>query len=447
MSARALGLLAASLLACADPALNVEGKYRCVSQRDCAEGAFCLEGRCRSAFEHAAEACAICAAGSCDEALLACGKDELCGPLYACVAACPPDAALCRGACEAAAPVGSAGAAYAALDTCRREACFDGCVGLGGFFVEPSAACDACMLDECAGELETCLRSGLSGGPTAAECERVTRCLYASPADPEIRPRCLSSLDLKDSIPLRQCWRDRCATACEYGERWGCVDSFDWLAPEAPTVTHDVRIIDLSTQGPVEGVRVDACGTPDCATCSAPLASETTDANGRAQLQIPGGFLGCYHLDAGEPFYPSVVQRTQPQSRSYTDPAGWELVRQDLASFVRDVVGLAEQPGTGHIFGRAHDCAYGHARGKVRVRGTSVSGERLPQVFVASNAGRGITESDEPLRGTFYLLNVPPGGTLVEIVHTETEEILASATVVVLEGHMHVLHILPTPRD
>lgn len=426
--------------ACTSPELYADGKYRCDAQADCAEGFVCLDGRCRDGFPHAAAACGECVDGACAPELAACSEDPACAQLYLCMATCVVDDVACRRACEADAPTAAESDVFTALDGCRRAACLDSCVGVGGFFGLLGDACGACVRQACLPELAACVGpSPAEEGVGPASCERLEWCVRGERApSPVSWTSCSAILPTPQSqADLHDCFRDRCHDECHDGAEWRCVGDYEWLAPETFAFSQRVRLFDSYGAGAVAGARVRAY-EPCLNAERQPSEGWLTDATGVAELELDGsvGFQGCLHVEA-EGYFPTELRSTRPYTGRGT--TNWGLVPANLVSVFEELLQMTYDPEAGVVIVSAQDCLSVPAS-NAEVSLTAFDGS-TQQVFYNVD-GYPARDPGGATDGQAFLVNVPPGLATLTL-RDASGALLSDLTLQVRAGWVHSLDLWP----
>jgi hypothetical protein len=389
--------------------------------------------------------CRTCSEQSCRPVREACLNDPACREVYACAAACvgSKEGPVCRSKCERA--VAANGAAWKALDDCRRINCTDECYGITGFGVTADAAC-ACSDDICAPFIRRCIRSGDGKTARVGDCERRFACIgqRARPVDPDDAISCTyEERGGQDELQLvRFCWQGAACGTCPVasGKMFECTGKYQWSRPNVEQVPYTLQMNDRRGRG-VAGAKVLACGTADCEMCKTPLDEGTTDSNGFVHLKklstFGGGFRGCFQIDAAG-YLPAMWFLGRPVTRE-------EWLQRNLVVTLADVELLANNVGAkldmslGQVMIGARDCLVTPASG------VTIDPPTTPGSFIVYFRGSETTKNgptDDT--GQVAIGNVQPGP-FTAIMRDSKGIELGRATMRIRAGWTTGVYVFPSP--
>jgi hypothetical protein len=229
--------------------------------------------------------CASCASARCCSESIACAADRTCAPYESCLGDCKGDP-KCRTQCAIDHPVGTA-TDVSALSVCLANKCEDecelSCGALAGWQVEPDAAsaCQACIAANACSVVRDCARS--------IDCDATNRCILACPTL-DCKEACETqhglTIDYGDQFDagtapwpaLQKVATGVCASACNTGGYWECVNKVSWPAPKTATSTIHFWFKDEVSGSGVPGTTVSVCSSTDVDCNSAVVTGMTNDA-------------------------------------------------------------------------------------------------------------------------------------------------------------------------
>lgn len=303
--------------------------------------------------------CGLCVAEHCFDAETSCRGDVACSATYACIAKCAIDDAACRAACERKHPAGAAtGGKLDQLDACRRATCLDACYGEKGLISTIlDGACSACVDTKCQPEERACIQAG--------GCERVFSCVGDEPPlNPDRALECQYRRPLGPELDALVACYQGCAGVCPFGRAFECAGKFSWQTGHG-VVDHVVTFNKFPGHAdPAPGLTVSACDPNDCETCSFPIVTGTTDANGVVHLPLaPGvqGFRGCLYV-SGPGFLTNLYYYGRPVTRA-EGQFHVSIAPANILSLLELAYGIKTLPGRGHVGVDVWDCLFEHARG------------------------------------------------------------------------------------
>ena len=375
-----------------------------------------VSGKC-APLAHPSQTCADCMDQSCCAQATSCHDDPACKPAFDCLFECGNDGA-CRARC---AQFYNRGNTLIELDACREKSCAAACgLSCGGFgYVVPG--CDACVQNKCCGAAAACAKN--------IECQKLdlcrTNCLGGSTSCP---PACNDQFPggAADYQPWLDCVQNTCATECQTGHGWQCLDAPPlWPKPTSlGNFTFSMTIVDLLTENPYAGSTVRACKRVDL-TCASPLDQGTTDANGLVSLTVPAGSVGFdgyieisggdngTDAGAGSAIYPALWYPVPPYIAS-----GWrgrlQFVSTNDLVLLGLVTGAPIDPSRGHFASAAVDCNFASAGGVSFTADYDASDTTIKKFyFVKSFPSTSATETD-PESAIGGYVNLPAKALLVK---------------------------------
>lgn len=374
------------------------------------------DGTAPTPISYTSPDCALCVAEACGVEEAACRGGVTCSRAYACLAACAVDDPACRAACEDRDPVATAdGTPFASLDACSRRACTAACYGGRGIVSAfAGATCGACVDSKCETEEAACIASG--------GCERVFACATKeTPLNPDRVVDCLYRWPVaKEVDALSGCYQ-ACGAPCPFGHDFRCASAFTWQTGHA-VVEHVVGFSKFPNKQPAVGLTVSACDVNDCESCTFPIATTTTDAQGEARLTLAVGvlgFRGCLYVTG-----PGYLTNLYYFGRPITRPEGnfhISIGEASLLTLVEKGLGIPVDPERGHVGVDIWDCLFEHARG-ISFTLSTADAATTPYYSVGSQVSLTATATDASGNGGF--LNVPPGDFVVT-ARDETGKLVA----------------------
>lgn len=427
VSAIALALALPLAIAC-EQALSIDGPVTIAPHEAC--GLPVNPGTCQT-----------CVAAHCCTQATACANDMDCAAYESCLLDCGSDYA-CRTAC-ATKTGGGIGAEVPLIDQCIATSCNDACgmvCGIPAAPSEPEAAvgCASCISDKACQPSLDCAKS-----PT---CEQVGHCLVQCTA-PDCRNACLAQDDGGLFVGAEFAVASVCVKPCELGNLWSCVGGVSW--PFAPAGAADVTftLSDSTTHAALAGLVGAACDRPD-EQCSSPIATGTTDKNGRVTLTLPPygartyGFQGYFDatLSAG---YHELYFLTAPLTQTHAQFSEGLLSQTGLHNLASSA-GIQLDPTRGHLAVQVQDCL-GAPGSAVTFEVNGIDGPTKVVYLAGGVLLTSATETD--ITGYVFILNAPPGKTIsVDAFPKALGNVVAShVTAFVRAGSLSVVQAIPTP--
>jgi hypothetical protein len=361
---------------------------------------------------------------SCCAEATACRSDPACSLEADCLSQCGDDGA-CRARC---AQFYNRGDALIHLNTCRETSCSAECELSCGGFGYAVQGCEACVQSNCCGAAKACAKN--------VDCQRLdlcrTNCLAGSTTCP---PACDDQFAAgkSDFEPWNNCVQNTCATACQAGKAWQCLDDrIPWPHPRSLSAfTFSITIVDLVTENPYAGASVRACQGIDF-SCDKPLDQSVTDSTGLVSLTVPAGsvgFTGYLEITGGDngtgmgpdsAIFPALYYPVPP-----IIAPGWRGRLQFVSTGDLPVLAafttVAIDPTRGHFAANAVDCNFTNAGGVSLTADTQEAnpGDMEIQRFYFVNGVPNIhaTETD-PLTSIAGFVNLPANSTLITATST-----------------------------
>jgi hypothetical protein len=165
---------------------------------------------------------------------------------------------------------------------------------------------------------------------------------------------------------------NQCASACQPGQSWACLDSpIIWpKPPPVNAITFSVSFVNFTAEAPFAGAAVKACSKLDF-SCATPLDTGTTDPTGMVTLTVPPGLSGFDgYLDitggkaggTGAPVFPALWYPIP-----YVVADGWrgrtEILAADEFVNLAMATGTTPDPTRGNFAVNAVDCNFSSAAG------------------------------------------------------------------------------------
>lgn len=382
----------------------------------------------------AALGCSTCSKKECNTAALACESSGTCRPLYQCVALCLPDDAKCRAACEARHPLAADSAEYLGVDRCVREKCAEPCFGVSGLGRMYAPDCD-CLDKACGSQELDCIRSdvaavvsdagGTKGHP--GDCERRAACMAsAASIDPDSADQCSAEHPGGSDAArvLKECWANvtSCPASCTVAGtgNYACAGRYRYFAPKKPQIRVDFRLTTFDAkQSPIAGAKIRACGADKCNVCDTaePVASGTTDADGRVALDIAAGiagFAGCFDFQA-DGYAHMTVSLGRPLTRDGETPMF--MVAKDTLPLLGLVAGTTLREDRAQAIVFAVDCFINFAEGvSMTLPGLDRTDSSVRTGYFINNAFD-LKATATGRLGVGIFLNIPAGSWMVELTH------------------------------
>ena len=392
--------------------------------------------------------CRTCSEQSCAPTREACLSDPLCRDLYGCVATCMTSelgGPLCRGRCEKGSAAAK-GPAWRALDACRRINCSDECYGFRGFGQTVDDRC-ACSDDVCEPFIRRCVRSGeLRAGEQIGACERRFACLAsrARPIDPDDAVGCAYEEEggQAELQLVRFCWQGAACGACPVasGKMFDCREKYQWSRPADKTEESFSLIVADRRGRPITNAVVDACGIADCDTCTTPMDTKTTGADGTARLNLStfgGGFRGCFQVRAPGKI-PTLWFLGRPVTRTEWLQGVVAFSEEEIKQITADLAVTPDFMTRGQLMVGARDCLFSPASG------VTFDAPTAPGSFGLYIRGTETTrEGPTDDTGQAAFGNLPPGPFTVVMRNKSGE--LGRATARIRPGWVTGIYVFPAP--
>jgi hypothetical protein len=389
-------------------------------------------------FDQPSAACARCLDKECCDAATACDADETCRAAYGCQQGCAPDDSDCIAWC-----LGSTARSdtLAKLAACASSSCNAAC-GLGcGQLVNGSSACDACVHEHCCDENRACA--------TDEACVEVDFCSHRCLPAGSINCSNVCTTEYQagaDEFATRgACVAKNCAEECTSATAWSCLDENPTFLkpPSADPITFGMSIVEFVTEKPYEGLTVKACSQSDL-DCGAPLATATTDANGRFEMTVPSGpsgFNGYIDL-SGQSIFPALYYFLPPLIVG-GDRGRLRLPAADTITLLVKAIGVELDPTRGHLALVPWDCTLSPAPG-VSLSIDTADAMTTTYYFRQGAPSHAATETDvAPALGG--AVNLPARLALVRATVTSRDQPSAEVNFNIRAGTLTASSLPPSP--
>jgi hypothetical protein len=370
---------------------------------DAANSVVAVAGQCGMLLHNSAS-CAACMDQNCCSEARACAGTPACKEASDCLASCGD--ATCRARCAAFYTLPDT---LIALRSCRVGQCATACGSTCGEYASAVPDCQKCREASCCSQGLAC-----ASNTSCAALDLCTSNCFAAmscPIDCQTKyPQGTTDFSSWSSCVAS----DQCATKCQPGQSWTCLDSpIIWPKPNAVgNITFSITFVDFSTERPFVAATIKACGKLDL-SCGVPLSQGSTDTTGLVSLTVPAGLAGFDgYLDisggkvdgTGAQTYPTIWY---PVPFVVSD--GWRgrttiLSDQELQLLALAGGVTALDPTRGHFAANAADCAFSPAAG-VSFMTDSADAKTQPFYLVSGVPSAAATATDSSATGGF--INLP----------------------------------------
>jgi len=377
-----------------------------------------------------------------------------CAETRACAAdpACQ-EAALCLSECSDATCEARCGSFYTESDTllalrsCRVKNCATPCSTGCGEFASAVPSCETCRENACCS-----LGAACAVNP---ECEALDRCIANCFSAQSCPTACYAAhpAGTNDYAAWHTC-TDRCASVCQVGQDWMCLDSvMAWPKPKAVAgIDFSATFVSFTSETPFAGAMVKACDKFDF-SCATPLVLGKTDSTGLVELMLPvglSGFDGYLEITGGKTgatggaIYPSIWY---PEPFLIAD--GWQgrntMLSVDELNALAGATGTAVDSTRGAVAVKAVDCNFDPAA-HVSFSVDIADSKSLRFYIVGGAPDPSATESDQSGISAFVNLPAAPSGTLTVIkatVNGAVNRTTGRLSVIVRPGTLTVPRLFP----
>ena len=412
----------------------------------------------RCGFEFAeSDRCGACIADNCCNWAARCLNEAACEQLVSCVGHCGqhPDLPGCFRGCAPTGATVEDSPNLVGTVLCTQQNCADQCGTCGIASLGVGGTCRECLRNhpvvcnayrDCSADLG-CGEAALCG----AACK-----------SPDCVMRCANPMVVVGTQPMLigDILEDHCASACDSGTNWDCIDQYSWAGSDTGrTVQIVIRIVTRPDSGPdseaVGNLRVRACERSD-RTCedykfdTVSLASG--EASGQLDMDLSGhGFEGYFLV--GDPtnpapaFMPIILMPGRPLVDD--TELGVVMTTIDQVSGRADIADITFDPSRAHLRGTMHDCTARHAPNmKVSLVVSDTRHQTIYHVRGIPDASAQHTDQS----GNFNVLNIDPGhrNSRTQYGHltasfSGTESTAGEEQVLLRAGH--ITHVLMFPRS
>jgi len=237
--------------------------------------------------------------------------------------------------------------------------------------------------------------------------------------------------------------RDAGDAAVDAGSNnWACLGHVGWPDASPELVTYTAGFVNLITNAPIPGVRVEPCSTLD-PTCSSPLAEAglTNDA-GLVSFAVPFGYNGYLRSD-WDAALPSLIYAIPPAGIDNT-PATMVVSKLpfELFTLIKIDGGVSADPSDGTLFLSAYDCLGNPASGVIFTM--SPAAPSSTQVYVVAGVPEvGVAATDPSGEGA--IVNIPPAIVTITGTVAATHQTISKVSGYVEAGSVTYLSSLPSP--
>jgi hypothetical protein len=207
------------------------------------------------------------------------------------------------------------------------------------------------------------------------------------------------------------------------GNDWSCIGSLGAKTFAPGSATGNIVVVELQNDDPVPGATVNVCRVTDD-TCSTPLDSAVSDAQGRVTLDVTTAEQRYLELSGPNMLDAISFNNGPPPS----DPFD-ELVRVIApATFVlvENLIGATADPARGHAGVQANDCQGAIGVG-VSFTIDTADGETVFGYFSAAGVPNAtLTETGQD--GRAAVANIPTGAALLTATVVATGQVIGSRT-------------------
>ena len=395
--------------------------------------------------------CASCVNTSCCAESTACATDQACAAYQGCLGKCNGKPS-CRSQCTIDNPVETS-MAMSSMSACLASNCESACgltCGSIADLVSPpdaSASCESCLQAHACDQARACASS--------AACDARVRCWLAC-ATPECRDTCAggplaeqivgagSFLGVGSLLSSADPVNGVCATQCERGSSWWCVDHVSWPFPTGSMATIYFGVADFSTNMPVSGVTVSVCDPKDYG-CKASYTQETTNDAGIVSLEFANV------LNLGTSGLNGYLQLESPDIRTTLWYWGFPLAGDAPGLFTgtfvstpaefqenNAIANVTPDPSRGTVAAIAFDCV-GYLAPGVQV--TLTGADALTQAF--DTTGKAATATDQS--GTLFFTNVPAGEVVLTAIPPAIGRPSSTVSATVRAGTTTTVFAWPSP--
>ena len=314
--------------------------------------------------------------------------------------------------------------------------------------------CSSCVRDNCADALAAC--SADAGCAGFVPC-RWGRGGDVSPAGEQLCGAVNGQTPEVEGSPTRKlanCWANACATACQLGSEWGCVDNYTLPPPDARGAVNVVQTLQVGfTDEALKGVSLHYCPMlGDPSTCEAAYdARACTDGLGVGRLELPiqtddrPGWLGYRHARVPGSIDALLVNNI-PVLRD-------RFMLQHVPNFDEQAllaVAFGTDPSLGNVIFQVFDCAHNGAEGVALEIVPAPNQPPDPATIGYQETSRGAALVAGGTRaaadgGGGIQNSLANGVIVVQATRMATGQVIARPSVRVIPGIVTLLEIHPEP--
>ncbi|MEY4514487.1 MAG: hypothetical protein RLZZ450_6609 [Pseudomonadota bacterium] len=307
--------------------------------------------------------------------------------------------------------------------------------------------CVSCAETSCADVNTTCKAD--------ASCAAYTACVGKDPT-PAGQAACRATFaswvsqpdtakDRDLTGPYGQCvFRYKCSAQCAANNDLFCVNDYTWPLTSQTSVPLHLFLVDAFEQTKrLPNMRVRVCAVTDF-KCNAPAAETTTDANGLAELNLPGSFSNAftgYFEVTGPDIYPTLLKFSWNVATETTQLVG--IVREAQFKQAIEAIELKPDDTRGMLQIRMLGC------GNLGVSGASFSSNSADQqtrnwYIIGALPMVGANATDTV--GSGGIIDVPEGSTTITATRASDGVAIARSVVPVRAKYMSVVILNPLAK-
>lgn len=383
-------------------------------------------------------ACSACLRSHCCSEWSACTASMTCATYENCALGCGPDNA-CKARCGVGrVPLGG-DTEILNLDQCLATECANDCeltCGITAVYEDPDAAasCTACTATHSCESARGCA--------TDPTCSAIAACA-ALCVSQDCFTNCTADVDAGTAELYGASLLVNCKTECAIGASWACGGHSTPPFSKSNQTALTLTIQNIDNGQPVAGATVNACHNYDI-DCGSPLATGTTDAQGKLTLALPVaippyGFQGYFEVSA-----PTLVPYLFFLEFPLSEPAVTLFIGQvqtpaTIAAFYA-AAGAFPDPKRGHIDIQAYDC---HWIPAPNVTASAAGSDDKTLAFYLVNGAYSASATATDWSGEAVFMNMPIGPTTVEVTPLAVGHPVARLPIFVRAGAVSRVFLRP----